>query len=155
MRRDGFTLVEMLIVMTVMALLATAVVLTVGCGGGRGVGADATRLASRIGAARETAITSARPVGVWISRSGYGFDVRSEGRWQPAVRKPFDTVDWPAGTTISATGLGGRQASLGGGPARLVFDNLGLPDSPLSLRISRDGRSAVVAVAANGDVKVQ
>lgn len=154
MNRDGFTLVEMLIVLLVMALLATTVVLTAG-GGGRGVGAGASRLASRIAAARETAITSARPVGVWVSRSGYGFDVRADGTWRPADRKPFETVDWPAGTVVVAAGMPGRQASLSGGRARLVFDNLGLPDSPMQLDISRDGSSAQVAVLPNGDVKVQ
>lgn len=154
MRRDGFTLVEMLIVMLVMALLATTVVLTAG-GGGRGVAADASRLASRIAAARETAITSARPVGVWISRSGYGFDFRSGGVWQPAVQKPFETIDWPDGTAVVAVGMAGRQAALSGGRARLVFDNLGLPDSPMRLDLSRDGQSANVAVMANGDVKVE
>lgn len=154
MNRDGFTLVEMLIVMLVMALLATTAVLTAG-GGGRGVGADASRLASRIAAARETAITSARPVGVWISRSGYGFDVRAGGAWRAADQKPFETVDWPSGTAVAAAGMAGRQAALSGGRARLVFDNLGLPDSPMRLDISRDGSSAQIAVLPNGDVKVQ
>lgn len=154
MNRDGFTLVEMLIVMLVMALLATTVVLTAG-GGERGVGADVSRLASRIAAARETAITSARPVGVWVSRSGYGFDVRAGGSWRPADQKPFQTVDWPAGTIVVAAGMPERQAPLSGGRARLVFDNLGLPDSPMRLDVSRDGSSAHIAVLPNGDVKVQ
>ncbi|HET9398327.1 MAG TPA: GspH/FimT family pseudopilin [Sphingomicrobium sp.] len=154
MNRDGFTLVEMLIVMLVMALLATAVVLTAG-GGGRSAGADASRLASRIAAAQETAITSGRPVAVWISRSGYGFDVRSGGKWRPVDQKPFETIDWPAGTAIVATGMPGRQALLSGGRARLVFDNLGFPDSPIQLDVSRDGSSAQIDVLPNGDVKVQ
>lgn len=154
MRRNGFTLIEIMIVMMVMSLLATAVVLTADTGR-RGVAGDVTRLASRIAAARETAIVSARPVGIWISRSGYGFDFRSDGAWMPANRKPFDTVDWPAGTTLAADGLAGRQAALSGGRMRLVFDNLGLPDAPMSLRIDRDSHSAQLAVAANGDVKVQ
>jgi general secretion pathway protein H len=153
MHRNGFTLVEMMIVMLVMALLATAVALTAG-GGGRGVAADATRLASRIAAARETAIVTARPVGIWVSRSGYGFDLRNGGAWRPADRKPFETVDWPAGTAIAAAGMAGQQAGLAGGRARLVFDNLGMPDSPMRLDLSRDGRSARIEVMANGDVKV-
>ncbi len=154
MRRDGFTLVEMLIVMTVMALLASAVVLTVGSGG-RGVATDASRLASRIAAARETAIVTARPVGVWITRSGYGFDIRSGGAWRPAAQKPFETVNWPEGTRVAVAGMAGRQAALSGGKGRLVFDNLGLPDSPMRLDLSRGGRSAEVAVFPNGDVQVQ
>ena len=154
MKRDGFTLVEMLVVMLVMALLATTVVLTAG-GGGDGVGADASRLASRIAAARETAITSAQPVGMWVSRSGYGFDVRSGGTWRPADQKPFETVDWPAGTEVVAIGMPGGQASLSSGRARLVFDNFGLPDSSMRLNVSRDGKSAQIEVLPNGDVKVQ
>lgn len=154
MKRDGFTLVEMLVVMLVMALLATTVALTAG-GGGRAIDTDAFRLASRIAAARETAITSARPVGVWVSRSGYGFDLRAGGNWHPADQKPFETVDWPAGTAVAAARMPGRQASFSGDHARLVFDNLGLPDSPMRLDISRDGRSAQVAVLPNGDVQVQ
>lgn len=154
MRRDGFTLVEMLIVMLVMALLATTVVLTAGSGGGS-VSADASRLASRIAAARETAIVSARPVGIWIGQSGYGFDVRAGGTWRPAAEKPFETTNWPAGTEVAAIGMAGQQAALSGGRARLVFDNLGLPDSPMRLDLSRDGRSAQIAVRANGDVTVR
>ena len=154
MKRDGFTLVEMLIVMLVMALLATTVVLTAG-GGGRGVDADASRLASRIAAARETAITSARPVGVWVSRSGYRFDMREGGNWRPADRKPFEAVAWPDGTAVVAAGMAGWQASVSGDRARLVFDNLGLPDSPIRLDVSRGGRSVQIAVLPNGDVQVQ
>ena len=153
MNRDGFTLVELLIAMLVMALLAATVVMT--AGGGQDVGADASRLASRIAAARETAITSARPVGVWVSPSGYGFDVREGGRWRPANQKPFETVDWPAGTVVAAAGMPGKGASLGGGRARLVFDNLGLPDSPMRLDVSRDGSSARITIVPNGDVKVE
>ena len=154
MKRDGFTLVEMLVVMLLMALLATAVVFTAGSDE-REVGADASRLASRIAAARETAITSGRPVALWVSRSGYGFDVRSAGKWHPADAKPFKPVDWPAGTAVIAAGLPGRQASLGGGRARRVFDNLGRPDSPLRLDVSRNGSSSRIAVLPNGDVRVQ
>ncbi len=154
MSRDGFTLVEMLIVMLLMALLATTVVLTAG-GGGSSLSADASRLASRIAAARETAIVSARPVGIWIGRSGYGFDVRSGGAWSSLVQKPFETVDWAEGTDVVAIGLAGKEAALSGGRARLVFDNLGLPDAPMRLDITRDGKSAQIAVAPNGDVKVQ
>ena len=155
MNRDGFTLVEMLIVMLLMALLTTTVVLSAG-GGRRNVAADASRLASRIAAARETAITSARPVGVWISRSGYGFDMRAGGVWRAADRKPFEAVAWSSGTTaVVATGSTGNQGPVSGGRVRLVFDNLGLPDPPIQVEVTRDGRSAQIAVLPNGDVQVQ
>jgi hypothetical protein len=37
---------------------------------------------------------------------------------------------------------------------RIRFDSLGLPDLAASVRLTRDGQTAEVRVAANGDVTV-
>jgi general secretion pathway protein H len=153
MRRTGFTLVEMMIVMLVLALAASAVILAAG-GARRGPSTDVARLASRIAAARESAITSSRPVSLWVSRSGYGFDVYSRGRWQPASAKPFEPQDWPSGTEVTASGLAGQGAMIAHGQTRLTFDNLGVPEAPLTVRLARDGNSASLTVAGNGDVVI-
>lgn len=146
MTRNGFTLVELLVVILVMALLAGAVVMTAGLPGG-GPTEAATRFASRLGAARDTAITGGQPVAVWVSASGYGFDRYVEGSWQPIAVRPFETVNWESGTTVAVDD--GRQPAL-----RIRFDSTGLPEGPASVRLGRDGQSAEVSVAANGDVKV-
>lgn len=154
MVRNGFTLVEMMVVLLVMALAGGAVVMVVG-GGGASVGQDAARLAGRIAAARETAITGARPVSLWVRPSGYGFDLYRGGQWQPQPRGPLAPVDWQEGTGVATSGIAGAGARLGGGEARLTFDNLGLPEGPMTIELRRGERAARVDIAANGDVAVK
>jgi general secretion pathway protein H len=141
--RNGFTLVEMMIVTSVMALLAGVAVLTFGP-----IGADpkdaATRFASRVAAARDQAILTGRPISAWVSPSGYGFDRFRDGRWEKLEQKPFEAADW--GT--------GMQASLDG-RTRVRFDGLGVADQPLRIRLSREGESAGVRIAASGEVTVE
>lgn len=149
MRRNGFTLIELMAVMLLMALLAGAVVMTAGSSGS-GPKPDAERLASRLAAARDSAITGARPVSFWASRSGYGFETYRAGQWHPVAIKPFEPVNWKNGTEIET----GRTKGLDDGRVRLTFDNLGLPESPFTLQLARDGQRARIAVAANGDVSV-
>lgn len=146
MRANGFTLVELMVVIALLALATTAVVLTAG-GPGAGPGDAAARFAGRLAAARDEAIVGARPIRAWVSPSGYGFDHYRSGRWEPLERGPFRRQDWPAGITIA----GGIEA----GGARLRFDSLGLPAAPAALRLTSDGRSALVRLAANGDVTVE
>jgi hypothetical protein len=64
------------------------------------------------------------------------------------VEKPFDGADWGPGTEPTV-------ASAGAGRGRVRFDSLGMADQSFELRISRDGRTALVRVAANGDVAVE
>ena len=144
---NGFTLVEMMIVIAVMALLAGVVVMTVGAPGNAPSDA-ASRFASRLAAARDQAILTGRPVSAWVSPSGYGFDQLSEGHWQPLTRKPFDGADWGPGMSVDV-------ASAGTSRARVRFDSLGMADQALGVRLSSDGRTAGVRVAPNGEVMVE
>ena len=143
MTRNGFTLVETMIVVAVMALLAGVAVLTFGP-----VGADpkdaATRFASRVAAARDQAILTGRPISAWVSPSGYGFDQLRDGRWEKLERKPFEAADWGAGMQAS---LDGRN--------RVRFDSLGMADQPLGIRLSRQGESAGIRIAVTGEVAVE
>jgi len=145
--RNGFTLVELIVVIAVMALLTGAVVLTVAAPAG--ASDSATRFAGRLAAARDQAVVSGRPISAWVSPSGYGFDQLRGGRWQRLADKPFESADWGKGATVAIA-----AAAAGEGRTRVRFDSLGLPDQPFAVRIARDGRSANVRVAANGDVRV-
>lgn len=143
MRRNGFTLVELMVVIALMALMAGAVVVTAGTPGS-GATAAATRFASRLAAARDEAIVSGRPISAWVAPSGYGFERFQGGSWQAMSAKPFAGDDWQSGTVVA----------LSGARARVRFDSLGLPDRPASFAITRDGRTTRVQIAANGDVSV-
>ena len=137
--RNGFTLVEMMIVIAVMALLAGVAVLTVGS-----FGADPRDSATRVAAARDQAILTGRPISAWVSPSGYGFDQLRDGRWEKVEQKPFEAADWGSGV----------QASLDS-RTRVRFDSLGVADQPLGIRLSREGESAGVRIAATGEVTVE
>lgn len=146
-RANGFTLVELMVVLTIMALFTGAVVMTMGKLGG-GSSESANRLGARLAAARDEAIVSGTPIAGWVSASGYGFDRFETGRWQPLSVKPFEGANWESGTTVSVAGAAE-------GRARVRFDSLGLPDAPLSLRLARNGETSRIEIVANGDVKVQ
>lgn len=147
MRRNGFTLVEMMAVVALMAVMAGAVMLVSGPFGG-GPGDAASRFASRVAAARDQAIVNARPTGAWVTQSGYGFDEYRNGAWRELSSRTLRQHDWDNGTSVS---LG----AAGEGQGRLRFDPLGLPESPLTVTLARGGRSARVIVGSNGDVEVR
>jgi general secretion pathway protein H len=144
---NGFTLVEMMIVIAVMGLLAGVIVLTVGSPGA-GPKDAATHLASRIAAARDQSILTGRPISAWISASGYGFDQLRDGRWETLDQKPFETSDWGPGMQVGLTAAAASRA-------RVQFDSLGVADQALAMRLSRAGESAAVRIAANGEVTVE
>jgi len=147
MRRNGFTLVELMVVITLMALLAGAVMLSFGDLRG-GAAEVAGPFAARLAAARDEAIVSGAPVSGWITASGYGFERYRGGRWEPLTDKPFAGANWNSGTRVVVVSNSAARA-------RVRFDNLGLPDAPLNVRLERNGRSSNVMVVANGDVNVE
>jgi len=146
MRQNGFTLVELMVAIMLMALIAAVVVLSADEAGG-GPKEPAMRFATRVAAARDQAILAGQPISAWVAPSGYGFDRFRNGYWERLKEKPFDGADWPAGTSLSL-------AATAEGRTRVRFDSLGLPDSPAGFRLARNGQTAEVRVFANGDVKV-
>jgi general secretion pathway protein H len=147
MRRSaeyGFTLVEMMVVIAIIGFVSAAVVLAIPDPRGRVVD-DADRFAARVAAARDEAIISARPMGLWVSASGYGFEKRRDGQWVGLEDKPFTTTDWKPGTR-ALVGEQGRQ--------QLGFDGTGLPTDPLVVTLAREGERVSVSVDMAGRVTV-
>ncbi|MDF0489532.1 GspH/FimT family pseudopilin [Sphingomonas sp. H39-1-10] len=143
-RERGFTLVELMIVVTVIGLASAAVALSLPDPRGR-LADEAARFALRVRAAHDLAIVQARPVSIWVTAAGYGFDVRRDGTWQAISDKPLRVTQWGAGTQ-AATGIAGRD--------RIVFDSTGLADRPFDVRLLRDGQASDVHVGADGTVRV-
>ena len=139
----GFTLIELMVVITIIAIASAAVVLTLPDGSEK-LRADAERFAGRVAAARDNAVVQARPVAVWVSPSAYGFARREQGAWRPLADKPFVTTPWRDGVT----------ADTGGQQVRVSFDGTGTTAEPIAVTLVRDGRRAAVTIDAAGKVSI-
>jgi len=139
----GFTLVELMVVLAILALAATAVVLTIP-GEERTVRSEADRLAARLAAARDVAVIEGRSVSVNFAPSGYGFERRIEGAWQPLPGRAFEQRNWPGGIRFVA---GDGQAA-----ARVLFDRVGISPNPQALVLSGGDAREIVRISATGEV---
>lgn len=140
----GFTLVELMVVVAILAVLSAVVVMSIPDPNAR-LTEDADRFAARAAAARDAAVVQATPMSIWVSPSGYGFARRVEGRWMPIEDKPFVTTDWRGGAAADV---------MTAGPSRIIFDTTGAAASPLAVTLRRGSRAATVTLGADGAVKV-
>lgn len=140
---NGFTLVELMVVLAILALAAAVVVLTIP-GEERNVRSEADRLAARLAAARDVAVIEGRSVSVNFAPSGYGFERRVEGVWQPLPGRAFEQRNWPSDVRFIA---GDGQAN-----ARILFDRVGISPNPQALVLSGGDAREIVRVSATGEV---
>ena len=139
----GFTLIELMVVIAIIGVASAAVVWALPDPRGR-LRDEATRFAARVRAAHDTAIVEARPVSVWVSPGGYGFDERTGGRWQAIGEKPLRVAQWGKGVRPALTSARDR----------LTFDPTGLADRALDVQLTRDGETATVQIDMDGSVRV-
>ncbi len=140
----GFTLVELMVVITVIGLASAIAAFAMPDPRGRVID-EGLRFASRVRAARDIAVVEARPVSVWVTTGGYGFERRIAGRWSPVADKPLRVERWNEGTRADVPDPSGR--------VRLTFDPTGIADRGLDLQLSRSGVAALVRIGADGEVR--
>ncbi|MGL5839963.1 MAG: GspH/FimT family pseudopilin [Sphingorhabdus sp.] len=143
-RRNGFTLVELMVVLFIIGLAGAAIVLTVRSAS-VSVGSQAEVFAARVAALRDRAIVESRPFAIWVRASGYGFEERAGGAWRPLDRKPFETTDWQQPTVARIKG---------GQVLRIAFDGNGLPSAPMEISVAGGNRDLRVSINGAGDVDV-
>lgn len=137
-QRAGFTLVELMVVITVIGLAATAVVLSAP-DPRPSVSVEAERLAARLVMARDEAILSNRSVAATMSTDGYRFQAFNGVDWQ-TLTGALKASRWPLDVTPTQT-------------VRLVFDPTGATE-PVEVRLSKDSRSITVSVDGAGEVSL-
>ena len=140
---NGFTLVELMVVLAIFALAAAAVVLTMP-GEEQGVRSEADRLAARLAAARDVAVIEGRSVAVNLAPSGYGFERRVSGAWQPLPGRAFEQRNWPGDLRFIA--------GSGEGVARILFDRVGTSPTPQAVVLAGGDAREVIRVSATGEV---
>lgn len=156
-RRNGFSLVEMMVVLFLMGLLAAAVVVSMP-GDESKLRREAERLAARTVAARDEAITGSTSVALVVSDAGYYFERRENSQWQPLERGQLGLTAWDKGTTATQDGAAQTEPSPGAaarpGRARIVFDPVGLASGDAAVRLTRGSGRLMVRISRDGKVSV-
>lgn len=136
---NGFTLLELLVALTILGLMSAVVVLAIPDPRGRLVD-EAERFAARAVAARDEAIVSARATRLTVDAGGYRFAQRHHGEWQQLGERPLAGARWTSGTSGSA--------------AEIEFDPAGLADPETRITLQRGDERIAVAIGADGTVHV-
>jgi general secretion pathway protein H len=140
----GFTLVELMVVITIIGLASAAVVLAMPDPRGRLVD-EADRFAAKVRVAHDAAILDGRTTSVWVAPGGYGFQLHTAKGWVAMPDKALRVAQWGSGV-VPQLPPDGR--------VRVTFDSTGLADQPLDLRLTRGGAMATVRIGAGGEVRV-
>lgn len=139
----GFTLVELMVALAIMGLAAAAVVMTLPDGGGA-LRDEADRLSARIAAVRDLAVVEGRGTAAVVQASGYGFERRQAGEWQPLQDRAFRWREWPAGVSFTMSGEGVQ--------ARIQFSRLGTSPTPQSLTLTNGEAQERIHISASGEI---
>ena len=129
-RNAGFTLVELMVVLVIIGLAATAVLLAAPDVGG-GLRSEAERFAARATAARDAAILESRPVVLDVNGVGYTVKTRSAAAAQ---------YRWSEGTQPEAVGT-------------TRFDPTGLAE-PLHLTLRRGEQRVAIEIGHDGTIRI-
>lgn len=138
-RPQGFTLVELMVVIVIIGLAAAVVVLAMPEPGGS-VHGEAVRFAARAGAARDQAILESRTMTLRIGQGGYEVARREAGQWRIEAR-----YDWVEATSPEIAGAGSGS---------IRFDSTGLSE-PAFVTLRRGDRRASIEIKGDGGIHVK
>ncbi|MFN4286985.1 MAG: GspH/FimT family pseudopilin [Brevundimonas sp.] len=141
--RAGFSLIELMVVIAIMGVLATAAILTFPAGNGA-PRRDAERLASVLGHASEEAVLSGHTIEARLDDEGYRFRTLAGAQRRDIERGPLAQARWSPEVQFAADRPLSLRFSAGGDatPADIV---LRAGADSLTVRLGDDGRAEVHA----------
>ncbi len=140
---NGFTLVELMVVLAIMGLAASAVVLSLPGDRDR-LNDEVQTVAVRLAALRDNAILQSRPMAMQLTRSGYSYVARDAAGWTVMDEKPFTSGDWPEDI---------RPALPSTGAQLIAFESTGLPAEAAEIILQSGGSERRITVAPLGQVQ--
>jgi general secretion pathway protein H len=140
----GFTLIEMLVVLTILGIAAGAVLLTAP-DSRRTLIDEAERFAAGLERAKEEAVLTNRTIDVQITPEGYAFGVISRGLRRPLDQRPFGSIAWSEDTMAVFSRSDQRS--------RIAFDSTGIV-TPAAVDLYRSDGHVRVRVDMAGSVKI-
>jgi general secretion pathway protein H len=145
-RADGFTLLEMLVVLLIAGLLISLASLTLSRNPRTDLNEEAQRLALLFESAGDEAQVRARPIAWEPVAGGFRFDVRTEDGWRPLRDELLGPRKWDGGVTgvaITYPGSDDRTHA-----DRLVFGTEAI-DVPVEVTLfSAAGRATIVGTGS-------
>jgi type II secretion system protein H len=153
----GFTLIELLVSLVIVAVMAGAVLFSLGpAGDDRQLRREADRLLDVVQRIADVALFSGRPVGLQLSATAYRVTQRVNRQWQDYQpgQEMLGRREMPDGVRLSvADALGGWDEQP---QVTIVFDPEGTAD-PVVVRIAGHGRTleARLRVSAMAEVELE
>ena len=142
---QGFTLVELMVVLFIVGLMGAAVMLTAP-GEGDVLARDADALATRLVRAQEEAILGTRAIQVVVDAAGHRVERQDFDRWEALDDAPFQAVAWTPGTAPAFDGAAERVT--------FRFDESG-GARVAAVALQRDGQRTRVGVGDDARIHVE